>query len=298
MSLVNTTTGKAGEEKEGSTAKMWTTRCQPSIPTQSIVHVVTKSYRYLVGCALYAVGIFLCQCRITTDIFDRIAPYVFFCARCERTNASVTNWAAFHHSKKDHQILRIYDTVEVKAFRGSEGHSVGVQLEEINTTISSLEKKINKQLQEGKETKGVVDEMAKKVGISWSDEYSVSQGYEEMAEVSSYKPMTASDSVQQSGTFIPIDAEGIPTQHSEPLNTYETGNGVNESELAQRLDMLEAKIGAKVDSSEPPKDKDIGVKIDALEAKMDALFILVQRLVSFVLISFIIGAGLIFYNSL
>uniref|UniRef100_A0A8H7XPD5 EF-hand domain-containing protein n=1 Tax=Psilocybe cubensis TaxID=181762 RepID=A0A8H7XPD5_PSICU len=218
------------------------------------------------------------------------SPYVFFCSRCERNNASVTNWAAFYHSKKEHQILRIFDTVEVKVFR--DGNNVGVQLEEINTTISSLEKKINKQLQEGKETKGVVDEMAKKVGISWSDEHSNLQSFAEGAESSSYDHGIAADSARITGISTPTDVEGTTTQPLESLHERITGNGVNQSELERRLEILEAKLG----TSKSKHEKDIGVKIDALEAKMDELFILVQRLVSFTLIFLMLGAGIMVYN--
>ncbi|PPQ86097.1 hypothetical protein CVT25_003204, partial [Psilocybe cyanescens] len=207
------------------------------------------------------------------------SPYVFFCNSCERSNAPVTNWASFYHSRRTHQMLRIYDSIEVKGFRGGEGNDVGRQLEEINTTISSLEKKINEQLEEGKETKGVVDEMAKKVGISWTDdEYSTSLGDAEEGDESlslSYKAIDAGDNIKDVEVPVPTNTENTPIQYEPPRNAVGVYLGQNPIDIGRRLELLEAKVEAKINNM----DENMSVKINVLEKKLDTLLTLIQSLV-------------------
>ncbi|KDR77265.1 hypothetical protein GALMADRAFT_225374 [Galerina marginata CBS 339.88] len=92
------------------------------------------------------------------------SPLTFICDSCGRKNAPVVQAGQGHLLK--HHLLRIYDSVEVKAIRTNDTER---QLEELNLNISALEKKVDIQLEEAKKMKSVVNDVAKTVGVRDDD---------------------------------------------------------------------------------------------------------------------------------
>lgn len=134
-------------------------------------------------------------------------------------------------------------------------NDVGLQLQDINSTMTLIDSKLNKQVEDGKEIKGIVDDVARKVG-AWKDgDGTVSVG-----------PWIDEQHLEgDTGDANKVPAEGPPVEGSS-----EAGKNMNEadnSEIEKRLSNLEFKVG------------DISTKMDGLEHKLDALFTLVQNFV-------------------
>ncbi|KAH9474631.1 hypothetical protein JR316_0013095 [Psilocybe cubensis] len=195
-------------------------------------------------------------------IIALLAPLTFFCYQCERINAPLSQ-GSLGHSRLEHQILRIYDSIEVKPIRLGKDNDVGRQLEDISSNITLLEEKMNKQLEEGEKVKGVVENMARKVGVisNYDGVSTLSQedllGGEHLDDINTdLSDIGNNDLVSSSDS----EAEGSQVDASAgrlPAENVETG----QVELQKRMDKLE-------------------LKVENIGAKMDTLLNLVQILVS------------------
>ncbi|PPQ77943.1 hypothetical protein CVT25_015418 [Psilocybe cyanescens] len=210
--------------------------------------------------------------QYSTDFYD-IAPLTFFCSRCERTSAPMTQ-ASQGHSRLEHQILRIYDSVEVKPIRSGKDNDMSRQLEDINSNISLLEEKMNKQLEEGEKVKGVVEDVAKKVGvIAYYDSFSTLSEEDEnegdlLHKSVSTSPSEIGDDMQDGDASGLTDAEDSPVGY----NTFPASNSKGENAAANDQAKVQSKLKQRIDTLE--------VKVENIGAKMDTLLNLMQNLVS------------------
>ncbi|KAF8970853.1 hypothetical protein BDZ97DRAFT_1789054 [Flammula alnicola] len=213
------------------------------------------------------------------------SPLTFICLRCDRKNAP-GQFNQFH--LREHHLLRIHDSIEVKPIRLNKINDVERQLEEIKTNLSSLEEKVNTQLEEAREMKAVVGEMAKTIGLKEDDLFSSVTDLDdvELGEQTEDSNVEADDQGGESG----------PSQTDSQSTELETSNQddridkhvKSKLDFGERLTMLEAKVDRISDTLQSmlqeDKSSSLVAKMEAMEAKMEkqlgTMLALMQEFVS------------------
>ncbi|KAF9482851.1 hypothetical protein BDN70DRAFT_874437 [Pholiota conissans] len=211
------------------------------------------------------------------------SPLTFICDLCDKRNTPVLDIYR-GHSVQDHHLLRIHDSVEVKPPRLRKGTEVEQQLEELNINISALEEKVNAQIDEAKEIKTVIEDVAKSVGLNdyeFAPTESVLNDFEEALAL-------------EDGTLHMDEAKIRPLEEEKYEPSKDNSDEKPEKssraqmDLRERLNALEDKVESisRTLSSLAHDDRHTAIvsKVDALETKIDQQFglllSLVQNLVS------------------
>ncbi|KAF9471040.1 hypothetical protein BDN70DRAFT_998755 [Pholiota conissans] len=234
------------------------------------------------------ISLILCACckkpiSLPCWVCVACSPLTFICDLCDKRNTPILDIGR-HHSVRYHHLLRIHDSVEVKPARLKKGTEVEQRLEELNINISALEEKVNAQIDEAKEIKTVIEDVAKSVGLNDYEFAPTESVLNDFEEALAHEEGTLDTG---EGKIRLLDEEKDEPSKDNSDEKPEKSSRVL-MDLRERLNALEDKVEIISQTLSSPVQDDrhtaIVSKVDALEVKIDQQFglllSLVQNLVS------------------